>query len=91
VFDIIILLTVTFLNNELTLIVESSITSLVCQTCEPEIDVLNKFVPLSVDPTDTEFVSKLWLKIVEVVESEFVKTESLMLDVVEFEFVMFEL
>jgi len=91
VFETTILLTVTFLNNELVLITESSITSLVCQTCDPVIVVLNRFVPFSIDPVDAESVSMLWLNIVDVVTSEFCSIESLMFDVVEFEFVRFEL
>ena len=51
--------TVTFLNNELDVIVESSITSLVCQTCEPDIVVLNNVDPLSVEFVEKESVSKL--------------------------------
>jgi len=91
VFETIILLTVTFLSNDVDVIVESSITSLVCQICDPVIVVLKRFVPLSVDPVDAESVSRLWLNIVDVVTSEFSSVESVTFDVVELEFVRFVL
>jgi len=84
------LFTVTFLNKELDVIVESSITSLVCHTCDPDIDVLNKFDPFKVEFSDVELVSRLLLNMVDVVTSEFCSVESVTFEVVELEFVKFE-
>jgi len=91
VFEKIILFTVTFLSFEFEVIDESSIISLVCHTCDPDIVVLNKFDPLSVEFSEVELVSKLLLNIVDVVTSEFCSTESFMFEVVELDVDKFEL
>ena len=86
-----ILLTVTFLSFEFDKINESSITSLVCHNCDPDIVVLNKFDPLSVEFVEVEFVNRLVLNIVEVVTSEFCSVESFTFEVVELDIDKFEL
>ncbi len=88
--EIIILLTVTFLNNELDDITESSIISVVCQTCEPDINVLNSVELFSVEFAAAVFVNNELSNIIDVVTSEFISVESFMLEVVEFESVIVE-
>ena len=89
-FETIILFTVTFLSKELALIKESSIISLVCHTCDPDIVVLNKFDPFMVEFVEVELINRLLLNMVDVVTSEFCSVESFMFEVVELEFVKFE-
>ena len=85
------MLTVTFRSKELLIISESSTISLVCHNCEPDIVVLNRFVPFRLEFVEIEFVSRLLLNIVDVVTSEFCSVESLIVEFVEFEFVRVEL
>ena len=87
----IILLTVTFRNKELVLITESSMISVVCHICEPDIIVLNRFVLFNVEFVDVELVNNELSNIVDVVISEFSSVESFIFDCVELEFVSLEL